>query len=101
MGDIAEYYEDLANLFDDNANDPEEEFIADEWVGNHFGHWRQKDGSLLKIKEMTNCHLENVQKFIEKNEADFQFSRVYNSIRRELCRRKRLTKPSVPERGSD
>lgn len=62
-------------------------FNSDEWVGPRYGVWRTNEGDLIKFRDMKTSHLQNTKAFIERSEADYEFSRVYRGICRELKRR--------------
>ena len=56
---------------------------------------------ITQIRAMSTEDLDNLRVEFEFQDEDFLFSPSYYFVKRELCRRQRLTNLSVPERGSD
>lgn len=64
-------------------------FNADAWVEGKRGVWKTEDGTFLQLRHMSIPFLIGVATFIREHENGFEHSRVYNSLLRELKRRKK------------
>lgn len=76
MGEMADYYADLAmqedwdnKYYDEYYNDVHYDDILKEYLKGKL-HWVTKDGQQILIKDMTDSHLLNSIKWIDKNHSD-------------------------------
>ena len=81
MGDMADYYADLATLYED-------EIFRQHYIDNYLKSdyllirskltWETKDGNDILVKEMKQSHIENCIKMLSKNNVKSEWINIFN-----------------------